>query len=71
MRDDHPMDDHLMGERRTPATPGTADERRREALGLGLGLGLPTVQGQAVGRSLLHPSSGSVEAAVDTAVGLL
>ncbi|WP_329268202.1 Cgl0159 family (beta/alpha)8-fold protein [Streptomyces sp. NBC_01451] len=35
------------------------------------GLRLPTVQGLVVGRSLLYPSSGSVEAAVDTAVGLL
>ncbi|NEA64762.1 deoxyribose-phosphate aldolase [Streptomyces sp. SID12488] len=34
-------------------------------------LRLPTVQGLVVGRSLLYPSSGSVESAVDTAVGLL
>ncbi|MGW1713211.1 Cgl0159 family (beta/alpha)8-fold protein [Streptomyces sp. NPDC002156] len=34
-------------------------------------LRLPTVQGLVVGRSLLYPSSGSVETAVDTAVGLL
>jgi hypothetical protein len=34
-------------------------------------LRLPTVQGLVVGRSLLYPSSGNVEAAVDTAVGLL
>ncbi|MEH0416960.1 Cgl0159 family (beta/alpha)8-fold protein [Streptomyces sp. B21-083] len=42
-----------------------AYERWRKALRL------PTVQGLVVGRSLLYPSSGSVEAAVDTAVGLL
>jgi DhnA family fructose-bisphosphate aldolase class Ia len=34
-------------------------------------LRLPTVQGLVVGRSLLYPARGSVEAAVDTAVGLL
>ncbi|MEB8336948.1 Cgl0159 family (beta/alpha)8-fold protein [Streptomyces endophyticus] len=34
-------------------------------------LQLPTVQGLVVGRSLLYPATGSVEAAVDTAVGLL
>jgi DhnA family fructose-bisphosphate aldolase class Ia len=34
-------------------------------------LRLPTVQGMVVGRSLLYPSEGSVETAVDTAVGLL
>lgn len=34
-------------------------------------LRLPTVQGMVVGRSLLYPAEGSVEAAVDTAVGLL
>jgi hypothetical protein len=34
-------------------------------------LRLPTVQGLVVGRSLLYPASGSVEEAVDTAVGLL
>ena len=34
-------------------------------------LRLPTVQGLVVGRSLLYPSQGSVETAVDTAVGLL
>ncbi|MET9833378.1 deoxyribose-phosphate aldolase [Streptomyces sp. NPDC006385] len=31
----------------------------------------PTVQGMVVGRSLLYPAEGSVETAVDTAVGLL
>ncbi|WP_149182746.1 deoxyribose-phosphate aldolase [Streptomyces sp. TRM49041] len=34
-------------------------------------LHLPTVQGLVVGRSLLYPARGSVEDAVDTAVGLL
>ncbi|MEV5430374.1 deoxyribose-phosphate aldolase [Streptomyces sp. NPDC052701] len=34
-------------------------------------LRLPTVQGMVVGRSLLYPAEGSVEQAVDTAVGLL
>jgi len=34
-------------------------------------LALPTVQGLVVGRSLLYPAEGSVETAVDTAVGLL
>ncbi|MDR3082404.1 MAG: deoxyribose-phosphate aldolase, partial [Streptomyces sp.] len=34
-------------------------------------LRLPTVQGMVVGRSLLFPAEGSVESAVDTAVGLL
>ncbi|MCK8432948.1 deoxyribose-phosphate aldolase [Streptomyces sp. D2-8] len=34
-------------------------------------LRLPTVQGLVVGRSLLYPAEGSVEEAVDTAVGLL
>lgn len=34
-------------------------------------LQLPTVHGLVVGRSLLHPASGSVEDAVDTAVSLL
>ncbi|MGP3925862.1 Cgl0159 family (beta/alpha)8-fold protein [Streptomyces sp. 8N616] len=34
-------------------------------------LRLPTVQGLVVGRSLLYPAEGSVETAVDTAVGLL
>jgi DhnA family fructose-bisphosphate aldolase class Ia len=42
-----------------------AYERWRKALGL------PTVQGLVVGRSLLYPAEGSVESAVDTAVGLL
>ncbi|MGV9249984.1 Cgl0159 family (beta/alpha)8-fold protein [Streptomyces sp. NPDC003697] len=42
-----------------------AYERWRKALRL------PTVQGMIVGRSLLYPAEGSVEAAVDTAVGLL
>ncbi|MFE1751633.1 Cgl0159 family (beta/alpha)8-fold protein [Streptomyces anandii] len=42
-----------------------AYERWRKALRL------PTVRGMVVGRSLLYPASGSVEAAVDTAVGLL
>lgn len=34
-------------------------------------LRLPTVQGLVVGRSLLYPAEGTVETAVDTAVGLL
>lgn len=34
-------------------------------------LRLPTVQGLVVGRSLLYPAEGSVDTAVDTAVGLL
>jgi DhnA family fructose-bisphosphate aldolase class Ia len=34
-------------------------------------LRLPTVRGLVVGRSLLYPAKGSVEQAVDTAVGLL
>ncbi|NUP15707.1 MAG: deoxyribose-phosphate aldolase [Streptomyces sp.] len=42
-----------------------AYERWRKALAL------PTVQGMVVGRSLLYPAEGSVETAVDTAVGLL
>ncbi|MGX4688485.1 Cgl0159 family (beta/alpha)8-fold protein [Streptomyces sp. JNUCC 63] len=42
-----------------------AYERWRRALRL------PTVQGMVVGRSLLYPAEGSVETAVDTAVGLL
>lgn len=42
-----------------------AYERWRKALRL------PTVQGMVVGRSLLYPAGGSVEEAVDTAVGLL
>ncbi|MEU6008101.1 deoxyribose-phosphate aldolase [Streptomyces sp. NPDC047453] len=42
-----------------------AYERWRKALRL------PTVQGMVVGRSLLYPAAGSVESAVDTAVGLL
>ena len=42
-----------------------AYERWRKALRL------PTVQGMVVGRSLLYPPEGSVETAVDTAVGLL
>ena len=42
-----------------------AYERWRKALRL------PTVQGLVVGRSLLYPAEGSVESAVDTAVGLL
>ncbi|MFK4144904.1 deoxyribose-phosphate aldolase [Streptomyces sp. NPDC004065] len=42
-----------------------AYERWRKALRL------PTVQGLVVGRSLLYPATGSVETAVDTAVGLL
>ncbi|MFE8990246.1 deoxyribose-phosphate aldolase [Streptomyces collinus] len=43
----------------------SAYERWRKALRL------PTVQGMVVGRSLLYPAGGSVEEAVDTAVGLL
>lgn len=42
-----------------------AYERWRKALRL------PTVKGMVVGRSLLYPAEGSVETAVDTAVGLL
>ncbi|KUJ69244.1 deoxyribose-phosphate aldolase [Streptomyces albus subsp. albus] len=42
-----------------------AYERWRSALRL------PTVQGLVVGRSLLYPADGTVETAVDTAVGLL
>ncbi|MEU1056726.1 deoxyribose-phosphate aldolase [Streptomyces sp. NPDC005876] len=42
-----------------------AYERWRKALRL------PTVRGLVVGRSLLYPARGSVEEAVDTAVGLL
>ncbi|MGW7402422.1 Cgl0159 family (beta/alpha)8-fold protein [Streptomyces sp. NPDC054833] len=42
-----------------------AYERWRKALRL------PTVHGMVVGRSLLYPAEGSVEQAVDTAVGLL
>jgi len=42
-----------------------AYERWRKALRL------PTVQGLVVGRSLLYPAEGSVQTAVDTAVGLL
>ncbi|MFD8305508.1 deoxyribose-phosphate aldolase [Streptomyces sp. NPDC059690] len=42
-----------------------AYERWRKALRL------PTVTGLVVGRSLLYPAGGSVETAVDTAVGLL
>jgi hypothetical protein len=42
-----------------------AYERWRKALRL------PTVKGLVVGRSLLYPAGGSVEQAVDTAVGLL
>ncbi|MFE7960861.1 deoxyribose-phosphate aldolase [Streptomyces sp. NPDC057413] len=42
-----------------------AYERWRKALRL------PTVHGMVVGRSLLYPAAGSVEEAVDTAVGLL
>ncbi|MDX3096553.1 deoxyribose-phosphate aldolase [Streptomyces sp. ME01-24h] len=34
-------------------------------------LRLPTVQGLVVGRTLLYPAEGSVQSAVDTAVGLL
>ncbi|GAA3504913.1 hypothetical protein GCM10019016_120260 [Streptomyces prasinosporus] len=37
----------------------------------GKALRLPSVQGMVVGRSLLYPAEGTVEAAVDTAVGLL
>jgi hypothetical protein len=42
-----------------------AYERWRKALRL------PTVMGMVVGRSLLYPAEGTVETAVDTAVGLL
>ncbi|WP_395575992.1 deoxyribose-phosphate aldolase [Streptomyces sp. BK79] len=49
----------------SPADQALAYERWRKALRL------PTVQGMVVGRSLLYPAEGSVEQAVDTAVGLL
>ncbi|KFG72479.1 Cgl0159 family (beta/alpha)8-fold protein [Streptomyces mutabilis] len=49
----------------SPADQAAAYERWRKALRL------PTVQGMVVGRSLLYPADGSVEQAVDTAVGLL
>ncbi|AQS66394.1 hypothetical protein [Streptomyces pactum] len=49
----------------SPADQAAAYERWRKALRL------PTVQGLVVGRSLLYPAEGSVEQAVDTAVGLL
>ncbi|WP_217145886.1 deoxyribose-phosphate aldolase [Streptomyces sp. AC627_RSS907] len=49
----------------SPADQAAAYERWRKALRL------PTVQGMVVGRSLLYPAEGSVEQAVDTAVGLL
>ncbi|GHB32098.1 hypothetical protein GCM10010377_22960 [Streptomyces viridiviolaceus] len=49
----------------SPEDQAAAYERWRKALRL------PTVQGMVVGRSLLYPSRGSVEEAVDTAVGLL
>ncbi|MFB6554173.1 deoxyribose-phosphate aldolase [Streptomyces sp. NPDC056405] len=49
----------------SPADQVAAYERWRKALRL------PTVQGLVVGRSLLYPAEGSVEQAVDTAVGLL
>jgi hypothetical protein len=49
----------------SPADQALAYERWRKALRL------PTVQGLVVGRSLLYPAEGSVEQAVDTAVGLL
>ncbi|MGV9291532.1 Cgl0159 family (beta/alpha)8-fold protein [Streptomyces sp. NPDC003719] len=47
------------------ADQAAAYERWRKALRL------PTVQGMVVGRSLLYPAEGTVEQAVDTAVGLL
>ncbi|MET9775558.1 deoxyribose-phosphate aldolase [Streptomyces sp. NPDC006367] len=49
----------------TAADQAAAYERWRRALRL------PTVQGMVAGRSLLYPAEGSVEQAVDTAVGLL
>ncbi|MEU7407151.1 hypothetical protein AB0B09_39195, partial [Streptomyces sp. NPDC044948] len=49
----------------SPADQSAAYERWRKALRL------PGVQGMVVGRSLLYPAEGSVEQAVDTAVGLL
>ncbi len=49
----------------SPADQVAAYERWRKALRL------PTVQGMVVGRSLLYPAEGTVEQAVDTAVGLL
>ncbi|MEZ7002187.1 deoxyribose-phosphate aldolase [Streptomyces sp. AD55] len=48
-----------------PGGQAAAYERWRKALRL------PTVQGLVVGRSLLYPAEGTVEEAVDTAVGLL
>ncbi|GAA3364726.1 hypothetical protein GCM10017744_064640 [Streptomyces antimycoticus] len=50
---------------KSPQDQEEAYEKWRKALGL------PTVQGLVVGRSLLYPAEGSVETAVDTAVGLL
>ncbi|MBD0419021.1 deoxyribose-phosphate aldolase [Streptomyces sp. TRM S81-3] len=49
----------------SPGDQAAAYERWRKALRL------PTVQGLVAGRSLLYPAEGSVEEAVDTAVGLL
>ncbi|MEV7791976.1 deoxyribose-phosphate aldolase [Streptomyces sp. NPDC087512] len=49
----------------SPGDQAAAYERWRKALRL------PTVRGLVAGRSLLYPARGSVEEAVDTAVGLL
>ncbi|AZQ39053.1 deoxyribose-phosphate aldolase [Streptomyces cyaneochromogenes] len=50
---------------------GSAEEQAGAYERWGKALQLPTVQGMVVGRSLLYPAEGSVETAVDTAVGLL
>ncbi|MFE6171193.1 deoxyribose-phosphate aldolase [Streptomyces sp. NPDC056464] len=50
---------------------GSAEEQAAAYERWGKALRLPTVQGMVVGRSLLYPAEGSVETAVDTAVGLL
>ncbi|MFG1667551.1 deoxyribose-phosphate aldolase [Streptomyces sp. Y7] len=50
---------------------GSAEEQEGAYARWGKALRLPTVQGMVVGRSLLYPAEGSVETAVDTAVGLL
>ncbi|MFD8377666.1 deoxyribose-phosphate aldolase [Streptomyces sp. NPDC059679] len=50
---------------KSPRDQEGAYEKWRKALSL------PTVQGLVVGRALLYPAEGSVEQAVDTAVGLL
>ncbi|MFC0601019.1 Cgl0159 family (beta/alpha)8-fold protein [Streptomyces palmae] len=50
---------------------GTAREQQEAYERWRTALRLPTVQGLVVGRSLLYPADGTVEDAVDTAVGLL